>query len=73
MLALPTHAFTSDDNRFSSLHNAIKQNLCRRQSSHSVELRNIMENEEYWSGSLDPDDPDNFWIDDETDERIQAE
>lgn len=25
-----------------------------------------------WSGSPDPDDPDNFWIDDETGERVNA-
>jgi hypothetical protein len=26
-----------------------------------------------WSGSPDPTDPDNFWIDDETGERVNAE
>lgn len=25
-----------------------------------------------WSGSPDPEDPDNFWIDDETGERVNA-
>ena len=25
-----------------------------------------------WSGSLDPSDPDNFWIDDATGERVNA-
>ena len=25
-----------------------------------------------WSGSLDPTDPDNFWIDDTTGERVNA-
>ena len=27
---------------------------------------------EEWLGSPDPDDPDNFWIDDETGERVNA-
>ena len=26
-----------------------------------------------WSGYPDPDDPDNFWIDDATGERVNAE
>lgn len=26
-----------------------------------------------WSGSPDPSDPDNYWIDDETGERVSAE
>ena len=26
-----------------------------------------------WSGSCDPCDPDNYWIDDETGERVSAE
>lgn len=30
---------------------------------------NVFEN---WSGSPDPDDPDNFWIDDITGERVNA-
>lgn len=25
-----------------------------------------------WSGSLDPTDPDNFWIEDDTGERVDA-
>jgi len=25
-----------------------------------------------WSGSPDPEDPDNYWIDDETGERVNA-
>ncbi len=29
-------------------------------------------NEPEWSGSPDPDDPDNFWIDDVTGERVNA-
>jgi hypothetical protein len=33
-------------------------------------LRN--ENDREWSGSPDPCDPDNYWIDDETDERVSA-
>jgi hypothetical protein len=27
---------------------------------------------ETWSGSLDPCDPDNFWIDDEMGQRVSA-
>lgn len=38
MLALRPHAFLADDNRLSSLHNAIKQSNSRRKSSLSVEL-----------------------------------
>ena len=26
----------------------------------------------YWSGSCDPCDPDNYWIDDDTGERVDA-
>ena len=29
--------------------------------------------EEEWSGYPDPNDPDNFWIDDETGEHVNAE
>lgn len=32
-----------------------------------------MSTDKEWSGSPDPDDPDNFWIDDETGERVNAE
>lgn len=31
-----------------------------------------MTDENEWSGSLDPKDPDNFWIDDDTGERVNA-
>lgn len=31
-----------------------------------------MSNSKEWSGSPCPKDPDNFWIDDETDERVDA-
>lgn len=26
----------------------------------------------YWSGSCDPCDPDNYWIDDDTNERVDC-
>lgn len=31
-----------------------------------------MSKKKFWSGYPDPDDPDNFWIDDETGERVDA-
>ena len=37
----------------------------------TLPLRPMIPDDE-WSGSPDPDDPDNFWIDDETGERVNA-
>jgi hypothetical protein len=36
------------------------------------QIEETVMNETEWSGSCDPCDPANYWIDDETDERVNA-